>query len=353
MSFRDNIRKVTAYVPGEQPKVVGDLIKLNTNENPYPPSTKVRDAMDKLPIDDMRLYPDTTAAPLAKALAKYHGIEQNRVFVGVGSDDVLATCFLTFFAGQKPILFPDITYSFYDVWADLYKIPYNTVPLDENFNIIAADYERENGGIVIANPNAPTSIAAPLSVIEEIIKKNPDSVVIIDEAYIDYGGESALSLLDKYENLVIVRTFSKSRAFAGMRIGYAMASKELIDAMNDVKFSINSYTMSCAAINYGVASVEDDNYFKEMLTKVINTREWTIAELSKLGFSCPKSSTNFIFATHDTIPAAEIFEFLKSRNVYVRYFNKPRIDNRLRITVGTDEQMKRVMDILNEYINNK
>lgn len=350
MGYKDNIRKVTPYVPGEQPKVEGELIKLNTNENPYPPSPKVKEAIEALPISEMRLYPNVTAAPLADALAKYHGLDSDRIFVGVGSDDVLACCFLTFFAGNKPILFPDITYSFYDVWADLYRIPYETVPLGSDFDIIASDYKRDNGGVVIANPNAPTSIAAPISVIEEIIASNPDSVVIIDEAYIDYGGESALQFLDKYENLVVVRTFSKSRAFAGMRIGYALASKELIAAMNDVKFSINSYTMNCTAIRYGIASVEDEEYFREMVEKVITTRKWTVDALNNLGFSCPESSANFIFATHESIPAVEIFEYLKSRNIYVRYFKKPRIDNYLRITIGTDEQMKRLVKELENFI---
>lgn len=350
MGYKDNIRKVNPYVPGEQPKVVGDLIKLNTNENPYPPSPLVKKAVDEMSIENMRLYPNVTAAPVAEALAKYHGISQNQVFVGVGSDDVLACCFLTFFAGKKPILFPDITYSFYDVWADLYKIPYETVLLDNDFNVVASDYKRENGGIVIANPNAPTSIAAPLSVLEEIIASNTESVVIIDEAYIDYGGETALALLDKYENLVIVRTFSKSRAFAGMRVGYAMASEELISAMNDVKFSINSYTMNCAAINYAVAAVEDEGYFREMIARVIKTREWTVDELKKLGFTCLDSSANFVFATHESIPASKIFEYLKSQNIYVRYFKKPRIDNYLRITIGTDEQMKKLITALHNVV---
>lgn len=350
MGYKDNIRKVNPYVPGEQPKVEGEIIKLNTNENPYPPSPKVKAAIEALPIADMRLYPNVTAAPLAGALAKYHGIDQDRVFVGVGSDDVLACCFLTFFAGSKPILFPDITYSFYDVWAELYKIPYERIPLGRDFEIIADDYKKENGGVVIANPNAPTSIAAPLSVVEEIIASNPDSVVIVDEAYIDYGGESVLPLLDKYENLVVVRTFSKSRAFAGMRIGYAMASKELIDAMNDVKFSINSYTMNCTAIQYGIASVEDEAYFREMIDRVKATRKWTVDELKKLGFSCPESSANFVFATHESIPAVQIFEYLKSRNIFVRYFKKPRIDNYLRISIGTDEQMKRMISELEKFI---
>lgn len=350
MGFRDNIRRVTPYVPGDQPKVARELIKLNTNENPYPPSPKVRAAVDAMPLSDMRLYPNVTAAPLARALAKYHEIDENQVFVGVGSDDVLATCFLTFFAGQKPILFPDITYSFYDVWADLYKIPYKTIPLDNDFHVVAKDYKCDNGGIIIANPNAPTSIVAPLDEIEEIIANSPDSVVIIDEAYIDYGGESALPLLKKYDNLVVVRTFSKSRAFAGMRIGYAMASKELIYAMNDVKFSINSYTMNCAAIQYGVAAVEDEEYFREKIAEVIETRKWTVSALSELGFKCLPSSSNFLFVTHESIPAVEIFEYLKSKNIYVRYFKKPRIDNYLRITIGTDAQMQRLFTVLKDHI---
>ncbi len=346
-----NIRRVTPYTPGEQPKVTGDLIKLNTNENPYGPSPRVREAVDSLPLDEMRLYPNVTAEPLAKALASYHGLSEKQVFVGVGSDDVLANCFLTFFAGEKPILFPDITYSFYDVWADLYKIPYKRVPLAEDFTVCAQDYKQENGGIVIANPNAPTSIAAPLNLIEEIIRNNPDSVVIVDEAYVDFGGETALPLLEKYANLVVVRTFSKSRSFAGMRIGYAMASEELIGYLNDVKFSINSYTMSCAAINYGIASVEDDEYFKDTVARVVNTREWTVKELNRLGFHCLPSSSNFLFATHQSVPAEDIFNYLKTEQIYVRYFKKPRIDNYLRITIGTPAQMQRFIHKLEQYLN--
>ena len=297
----------------------------------------------------MRLYPDTTAGPLAKALAGYHGIAEEQVFVGVGSDDVLATCFLTFFAGTKPVLFPDITYSFYDVWAELYRIPYELIPLTAAFRINAADYKRENGGIVIANPNAPTSIGEPLSFIEEILQANPDSIVIVDEAYVDFGGETVLPLLKKYRNLVITRTFSKSRSFAGMRIGYAMADAELIKALNNVKFSINSYTMNCTAIAYGTAAVDDEPYFREMIGKITATRDRTARELASLGFTCLPSQTNFLFATHESVPAEEIFTYLKSQNIYVRYFKKPRIDNYLRITIGTDEQMDRLIAKLRDF----
>lgn len=351
MSYIDNVRKVTPYVPGEQPKVVGELIKLNTNEFPYPPSKKVKEAMNSLSIDELRLYPNVTAAPLAKAIAKHYGFEENQVFVGVGSDDVLANCFLTFFSSDKPVLFPDITYSFYDVWAGIYRVPYEEMPLDDDFHIVKENYYRRNGGIVIANPNAPTSIALSLDIIEDIISHNPDSVVVVDEAYIDFGGESALPLVNKYDNLVVVQTFSKSRAFAGMRIGFAIANEQLISYMNSVKFAINSYTMNQAAIEYGIASISDKDYFDETVGKVIATRERTKEELSKLGFKSLDSSTNFLFSTHESKAAKDIFEYLKTKNIYVRYFNKPRINNYLRITIGTDEQMDKLIAALKEYLN--
>lgn len=350
MSYLDNVRSVTPYVPGEQPKVEGELIKLNTNEFPYPPSPKVSDAIKNLNAEELRLYPNTTAAPLARAIANRYGFSEDEVFIGVGSDDVLANCFLTFFASDKPVLFPDITYSFYDVWADIFRVPYEQMPLDDDFRIVKEDYYRRNGGIVIANPNAPTGICAPLEIIEDIIARNPDSVVVIDEAYVDFGGESALPLVKKYSNLVVVQTFSKSRAFAGMRIGFAIANKELIQCMNNVKFAINSYTMNRAAIAYGVASVADEAYFKESVKKVIDTRERIKKAFEELGFSCPDSSTNFLFVTHETKSAKEIFEYLKTKNIYVRYFNKPRINNYLRITIGTDEQMDKLIAVLKEYI---
>ena len=283
--WKKNIRQVVPYVPGEQPKEA-NVIKLNTNENPYPPSPKVKEQCAKIcaKTEELRLYPDPTAGMLVEAIAKYKGLDSNQVFVGVGSDDVLAMAFLTFFNSEKPIFFPDITYSFYDVWAELFKIPYKTVALDEQFKINPSDFNKENGGIIFPNPNAPTAIEMPLEQVEEVIKNNPDVVVIVDEAYVDFGGHTALSLIDKYDNLLVVRTFSKSRAMAGMRIGYAFGSKELIDAIKAVKFSYNSYTMNQATIETGVAAIKDDTYFKNIVSEIIETRENAKKELKNLVF---------------------------------------------------------------------
>lgn len=350
-AWEKNFRKVEPYTPGEQP-VFKDMVKLNTNENPYPPSPKVREAMQKLcgETERFRLYPDFKAESLTAVLAKYYKLENNQVFVGVGSDDVLSVAFLTFFHSDRSVLFPDITYSFYDVWAKVYGIPYECPALDENFRIRRQDYYRENGGIVIANPNAPTSIAEGLDFIEDILRHNQESVVIIDEAYVDFGGESALPLLKKYENLLIVQTFSKSRAMAGMRIGYAMGSPALIRAMNDVKYSINSYTMNYPSLVLGAEAVKDDAYFKECCAKVIQTRTWARTELERIGFVCLDSAANFLFVTHHFVSAKEIFAALKERGIFVRYFEKPRIDNYLRITIGTEEQMERLIKALSEII---
>lgn len=346
--WKDNIRKVTPYVPGEQPKE-NDMIKLNTNENPYPPSPKVEEM--RTSIEQLRLYPDPTVSKLVHALAEYYGLQDEQVFVGVGSDDVLAMSFLTFFNSDKPILFPDITYSFYDVWANLFRIPYAKQPLDEQFHLKLDDYLIPNGGIVFPNPNAPTGILEPVSFVEEIVKNNPDSVVIVDEAYIDFGGESALSLLARYDNLLVVRTYSKSRSLAGMRIGYCMGSKDLIKALNDVKQSYNSYTMNQAAITLGVASLEDEPYFKEHVKKIMDTRKWFSEEMRKLGFVFEDSSSNFLFVTHKTAKARDIFEAARKKHIYVRYFDEPRIDNYLRISIGTDEEMHAFLDFLKAYLN--
>ena len=344
MSLYDNIRRVTPYVPGEQP--AGKVIKLNTNECPYAPSPRVAEAIAACDVGRLRLYPEPDCHTLKEAIAAHYAVKPDEVFVGVGSDDVLALAFLTFFAGKKPVLFPDITYSFYDVWAELYAIPYETVPLGADFTLRPEDYARENGGIVFANPNAPTGLALPLSGVEEILAKNPESVVIVDEAYVDFGAETALPLLKKYENLVVVRTMSKSRALAGMRIGYAFASKRLIRAMEDVKASINSYTMTTLSLAAGKAAIEDEDYFQETLGKIIKTREETKASLQKLGFSVTESKTNFLFARNPDIPAQTLFETLRNRGIYVRYFKKPRIDEHLRITIGTDEDMKQLLEEL-------
>ena len=352
MSWEKYVRTVEPYVPGEQPKSKR-VIKLNTNECPYPPSPKVKRALRKIDSKRLRLYPDPQAEELVKTLADYYDVKKEQVFVGVGSDDVLSMAFLTFFNSKKPILFPDITYSFYDVWADLYKIPYERLPLDENFQIKTEDYTKDNGGIVIANPNAPTGLMTSVSEIEKIIKANKDVVVIVDEAYVDFGGESCVPLVDKYDNLLVVQTFSKSRAMAGMRIGFAIGSKKLIKYMLDAKFSFNSYTMNLPSLELGVASVKDDKYFKATVQKVIQTREWTKAQLKELGFTFPDSKTNFIFATHKEVPAKELFEKLKKDNIYVRYFNKPRIDNYLRISIGTDEEMQKLIECLTKYLGKR
>ncbi len=347
--WEKNIRTVIPYVPGEQPNVKG-MVKLNTNENPYPPAPGVEQVLHGIDTDILRLYPDPTIGLLVEELAHFYHLEKDQVFVGVGSDDVLATAFLTFFNSEKPILFPDITYSFYPVWCDLYRIPYERPALDENFCIIKEDYFRPNGGIVLANPNAPTSICEDISVIEEIIQNNQESIVIIDEAYIDFGGTSAVDLIAKYENLIVVQTFSKSRSMAGMRIGYAMGNAILIKALNDVKYSINSYTMNQTAILAGVEAVKDVKCFREGIEKLMATRSQAELRLKELGFSFPESGANFLFVSHNTIPAKVIFEELRKQNIYVRYFNAPRIDNYLRISIGTDEEMKRLLDALKELI---
>lgn len=342
-AWEANVRKVVPYVPGEQPKV-DNIIKLNTNENPYGPSPRVEKIA--LDMEKLKLYPDPAASALVDAIANYHGVSSDKVFVGVGSDDVLAMSFLTFFNSGKEIFFPDITYSFYDVWADLYKIPYKAVPVDENFKIIKEDYYGENGGVIFPNPNAPTSIAEPLSFVEDIVKNNRDVVVIVDEAYVDFGGETALPLVDKYENLLVVRTFSKSRSMAGLRIGYAIGNPKLIKYLSDVKYSFNSYTMNMPSIVLGVESIADDEYFKETVAKVVDTREWFKVEIEKLGFTCPTSSANFLFITHESIPAKEIFDKAREAKIIVRYFNKPRIDNYLRVTIGTREEMEKFLEFL-------
>lgn len=337
-AWEENIRKVVPYIPGEQPQVK-DIIKLNTNENPYPPSPGVKKAHEEMEVSRFALYPDPAAKELVTALESYHGLDAGQVFVGVGSDDVLALAFLTFFNSDKPILFPDVTYSFYPVWANVYRIPYECPKLTDDFQICPDDYKKENGGVVIANPNAPTSLALSRDEIEEIIAANQDVIVIVDEAYIDFGGESALSLLPKYENLLVVRTYSKSRSMAGMRIGYAMGNKRLIQAMTDVKESINSYTMTRESIVLGAASLADEEYFQEKKQMVVATRERTKEELRRRGFEVLDSSTNFLFAKPNSVDAGWLFEELKKEKIFVRHFNGERIKDYLRISIGTDEQM--------------
>lgn len=351
-SWENNVRRVVPYTPGEQPKDSG-IIKLNTNENPYPPSPKVLEALKSFDYKRMKLYPDTNAAPITEALSEFYGVKPEQIFVGVGSDDVLSIAFLTFFNSDKPVLFPDITYSFYDVWADVYRIPYVTKPLTEDFNINPEDYKCENGGIIFPNPNAPTGVEESLEMIEDIVKANPNSVVIIDEAYIDFGGKSCLPLTEKYENLLVVQTFSKSRSMAGMRIGFAMGNEKLIKYMNDVKFSINSYTMNSVTQICGAEAVKDKEYFLETTAKIIETREYSKARLKELGFEFADSKSNFIFAKHNTCGADYIFEELKKRKIFVRHWNKPRISDYLRITIGTPLEMDRLFEALGEILDKK
>lgn len=348
-AWEKNVRKVIPYTPGEQPSNP-NIIKLNTNENPYPPAPGAAQILREIDAGELRKYPDPTAGALIAVLAEYYHMPGEQIFVGVGSDDVLAMSFLTFFNGKEPILFPDITYSFYDVWAQLYRIPFECQPLNEKFEIRTEDYLKSCGGIVIPNPNAPTGAEKDLSELERIIAANPDVIVIIDEAYIDFGGESAIRLIPKYDNLLVVQTFSKSRSLAGMRIGYAFGNEKLIKYLNDAKYSFNSYTMNTVTVAMAVEAVRDEAYFREIVGKVIATREWTKKELRRLGFVFQDSKSNFIFASHPRCPAKELFEALKAQGIYVRYFAKPRIDNYLRISIGTDGEMKTLIAFLEKYV---
>mgnify|MGYP000702479523 CR=1 FL=1 len=352
-NWEKNVRKVVPYVPGEQPHEA-DMIKLNTNENPYPPSPKAAEAIRRVAEEDtLRLYPDPTAAELVQAIADVYHVSPKQVFVGVGSDDVLAMAFMTYFNSDKPILFPDITYSFYDVWAEEFRIPYEQIPLDENFCIVPEQYFAENhpnGGIVFPNPNAPTGVELSLSAIESILQHNPDVVVIVDEAYVDFCGESALYLTKEYDNVLIVQTFSKSRSMAGMRIGYAMGNPELIKAMNDVRFSYNSYPMTRLSVALGVAAIEDEDYFQATKNQIIETREWTKKELKALGFTFGDSKTNFIFAKHSTVDAEVIFDKLREKHIFVRHFSGERIRNYLRISIGTMAEMEKFIDELKKIV---
>lgn len=347
-TWEANIRKVTPYTPGEQPNRP-KMIKLNTNENPYPPAPGVRTALKDFHTDCLRLYPDPAATELVEALAAYHRVDTSQVFVGVGSDDVLAMSFMTFFNSKKPILFPEISYSFYPVWAEEFGISYQTPALASDFQIVKEDYFVENGGVIFPNPNAPTSLSLSLAEVEEIVQKNQDVVVIVDEAYVDFGADSALPLIDKYDNLLVVRTFSKSRSMAGMRIGYAIGSPILIRYLNDVKYSFNSYTMSQLTLKLGVASIQDDAYFRETIEKIIGTREHAKQVLKKMGFLFPDSKSNFLFITHPEHRAKDLFEALKEKDIYVRYFALPKIDNYLRVTIGTDAQMETFYEFLRTY----
>lgn len=352
MNWREYCKRVTPYVPGEQPKI-NNLIKLNTNENPYPPAPVVKDALMRLAedYDCLRRYPKPDCDALVDALSEYTGLSKDRIFTGVGSDDVIGMAFGTFYKSDMPVLFADITYSFYEVWAELVGFPVELVPVKDDFTIDINDYKKQNGGIVIANPNAPTGIALPLEKIEEVLKFNRDSVVIVDEAYVDFGGESAIGLIDKYDNLLVTQTYSKSRNLAGLRVGMAFGQPELIARIKDIKFATNSYTMNEPTLRIASEILNDDAYFKDCCNKVMTTRKWSVEELKKLGFTVLDSCANFVFVSHKSLDANVIYKELRERGILVRHFSKPeRIDNFLRISIGTDDEMKALFNALKEII---
>ena len=346
-----NLRNIEPYVPGEQSKDK-DIVKINANENPYPPSPKAIEALKSFDTNKLRFYPSANSTKLKEAIAKYYKVDVSNVFVGNGSDDVLAVAFQSFFNSEKPIVYPDLTYSFYPVWCSLFGIKYKNYPVGDDFRINPEDYKEKNGGVVIPNPNAPTSLGEGLDFVEKILNYNQDSVVIIDEAYVDFGGTSSIPLIDKYENLLVTGTFSKSRSLAGLRIGFAIGSKARIDVMEAVKNSYNSYTVDSLSIEMGAASIEDDEYFKSTCKKVIETRERVTLELEKLGFDVLDSQTNFIFATHNKHNMKSLFEYLKTQKVFIRYFSLPRIENYVRITIGTNEEMDIFLEKTKEFILN-
>ena len=335
----EKAKNLVPYVPGEQPKD-GKYIKLNTNENPYPPSPKAVEAIKEAADSRLRLYPDPECVALRQACATNWDVKPEQVFVGNGSDEVLAVAFQAFFSGKKNVLMPDISYSFYPVYCNLYDVEAKEVPLKEDFSIDLKDYLQPNEGIVIANPNAPTGIALTRAELEAVVKANPDSVVLIDEAYVDFGGESMVPLINQYDNLLVVCTLSKSRSLAGLRVGFAFGSEALMDGMNRVKNSFNSYPIDFLAQKGAESAILDRAYFEETRNKVMEAREWTAKELKRLGFDVLPSKTNFVFARPNGIGAADLFQKLKERKILVRYFSKPKIDQWLRISIGTMEEMK-------------
>lgn len=337
------------YVPGEQPQSTS-IIKLNTNENPYPPSPKVLDAIKQHVDGDLRLYPSPTADDLKLTAAKYFGVNEKQVFVGNGSDEVLAFSFLGFFNPGEEIFFPDITYSFYPVYTNLYGLNYREVPLAEDFTIPVEQFFNSPGGVIFPNPNAPTGLALSLDQVEQILQHNREKVVIVDEAYIDFGGESATALIPKYENLLVIQTLSKSRSLAGMRIGLALGNEQLIEGLERIKNSFNSYTLDRLALVAGKAAIEDVKYFNDTREKIINTRERVAKELKELSFHVLESKTNFLFVRHKTVPSQLIYEKLKEQGIYIRYFNKNRIDQFIRVTIGTDEEMDTFIKAIKQII---
>ncbi len=344
------VKSLSPYVPGEQPKIT-NLVKLNTNENPYGPSPKVLEAIRAEASDNLRLYPDPNADHLKQTIADYHQVAKEQVFVGNGSDEVIAIAFQALLSHQQPILFPDITYSFYPVWSDMYQVAYKTVPVTDDFEIDVSRFDTNNGGIIFPNPNAPTGRLLHLDQIKALLRQNTDSVVMVDEAYIDFGGDSAIPLVNEFPNLLVVQTLSKSRSLAGMRVGFAIGHADLIDGMERVKNSFNSYPLDRPAQAAAIASFEDEDYFQDCCNKVIQSREQLTEALEKLGFQVIPSAANFVFAKHTTEDAEQLANQLRERAVIVRYFNKPKIDQYLRISIGTEQECQQLIDALKDILN--
>lgn len=344
------VTELTPYTPGEQPQVE-NLIKLNTNENPYGPSPKVIDAIARANTDELRKYPDPNGSKLRAVIAQNFGLSEESVFLGNSSDEVLAHAFRGLLKKSKPLLFPDITYSFYPVYCSLFDIEYQQIPLNKDYQLNIDDYQIDNGGIIFANPNAPTGIALELNQIKILLERNPDSVIVIDEAYVDFGGESAVSLVSKFANLLVTQTLSKSRGLAGLRVGFAIGDAALIEALERIKNSFHPYALDRLALAGAQAAFEDKKYFETTCKKVIDTRENTSKELQKLGFDVLPSATNFVFAKHTSYPASSLYKQLRERKILVRYFDKPRLNDFLRISIGTDIEMRKMLDVLRGFMS--
>ncbi|CAR41488.1 histidinol-phosphate transaminase [Streptococcus uberis] len=342
------LRDLKAFVPGEQPNEK-EIIKLNTNENPYPPSPKVSEKLNNFNVDQLKRYSPVEQIALRNAIANHLGITKDMVMIGSGSDEVLAMAFLAFFNNPEPILFPDVTYGFYKVLAELYGIPFQEIPLDESFELTNQGYLQKNGGIVLVNPNAPTGLAKPLTEIEDLLKANPRVMVVVDEAYISFGGQSALSLVKDYPNLFIVRTFSKDASLAGLRVGYGIGHPEIIQLMHAIKDSVNPYNLDSIAEALAIAAVEDWTYYEGTIAAICQTRDWFSQELSQLGYKVLPSSTNFLLVKPRSFSAKYLYKSLKEKHIYTRYFaDADRIKDYLRISIGSQEEMESVLSIIRE-----
>ena len=345
--LNEQYRSLDAYTPGEQPRDM-QYIKLNTNESPYPPAPSVVEAMNSEQVELLRLYSDPTAKELKEKLAGLYNVKPENVFVSNGSDEVLNFAFMAF--GGQGVVFPEISYGFYEVYAELYKLDYEKIPLEADFSLNYENYCGKNKMVVIANPNAPTGMSIPVSQIEQILKTNPDSLVLIDEAYVDFGGESALELVGTYDNLLVTRTFSKSRCLAGGRLGYAFANAAIIEDLEKIKYSTNPYNVNRLTLMLGAATVDAEPYYREKCAEIMQTREWTRKQLEKMGFTVLPSDTNFLFARTDAMDGGQLYENLKTRGILVRHFTNPKISQFNRITIGTKQQMETLINTLKEVL---